>query len=51
MLNLADHIVEEMVELRDVETDWKVVDALLNRQRDASIAFLEQALSMNPERR
>lgn len=44
MLNLTDHIVEELTELQDVQTDWKAVDASLHRQRETSIGFLKQAL-------
>lgn len=45
MLNLTDHIVEELTELRDVETDWEKVDHMLDERRECSLSFLKKMLA------
>ena len=44
MLGLTDHIVNELVGLNDVETNWKKVDDILRCKRNKSIDYLKHAI-------
>lgn len=44
LLGLTDHNVDELTAFKEIQTDWETVDALLDRQRTASIDYLRRVI-------